>query len=145
MTAIDYLHDLEKRGMTIRLRADGRLGVGPVELLTQSVQDGIRQHKQGIIEALHLRQKAENLFGGQMALYLEQANHTDEAPDLPDLLTWWDTNKHGLPMPLILAPAVALVSIEIMDRWVNDCLENGNCRGRVEAQLRCIRKAAEQQ
>ena len=48
-------------------------------------------------------------------------------------------------MPMMLGPAVTLESIEIMDRWINDCLENGNCRGRVEAQLKWIRKAVEQQ
>lgn len=146
MTAIDYLHDLEQRGMTIRLRADGRLGVSPQELLTDDIRNGIRQHKEGMVEALILREKAERLFGGQIAMEMEQAGQKpDEAPDLPGLLVWWDTNKHRLSMPMMLGPAVTLESVEVIDRWINDCLENGNCRGRVEAQLKWIRKAAEQQ
>ena len=146
MTAIECLHHLESLGLVVRLKPDGRLGVSPSELITDDVQAMIRKHREGIVEALLLAERAERIFGGVIASQMAAVTSSpqDDAPDLPELLTWWDRKKSTLPLPLKLAPGVTLTGTDKLDTWINDTL-TGGARSRVAAQLRWIRKAAEQQ
>lgn len=146
------LATLESLGLSVRVKADGRLGVSPTDLLTPELNDSIRQHKDGLLGLVEARDcvRPEALWPGieqdgwdVNPFRWESWTPTDgDTPDLPELVAWWDKEGRTAAMPLTLAPGVVVTDLKTLEGWVNENLTAGR-RTAVAEQLRWLRRAIE--
>jgi hypothetical protein len=103
MTAEDLLADLEASGLTLR-REGGQLLVSPTSGLTPQNREQIREHKQGLLVALSVRQA----MAEALPAILEENDALGEAVRLvervvlvwpdgeamafdPEFVRWWES------------------------------------------------------